>query len=178
MAHWWKIEGYYPPGPEGHSAELLQEAHAALQRTDCAFLRAPQITLLIDWDEIAADVAAGRAEQGSSPLSFRPGYGEVQGGPWIFYPSASDPEVGELTFWNAPSALDEFVDQAARLDLGGLFTWTATSDALDWRVHTRLRKRLDAPRRRSKWGVDRRVRTVAPRKNASVYPWHHVGGVK
>ena len=128
------------------------------------------------WDEIAADVAAGRAEQGSSPLSFRPGYGEVQGGPWLFYPSASDPEVGELTFWNAPPALDEFVDQAARLDLGGLFTWTATSDALDWRVHTRLRKRLDAPGRRSERGVDGRVRTVTPRKNASVYPWHHVGG--
>lgn len=50
------------------------------------------------WDEIAADVAAGRAVQGSSPMSFRRGYGEVQG-TWLFYPSASDPEIGELTFW-------------------------------------------------------------------------------
>jgi hypothetical protein len=95
------------------------------------------------WDQIEADVNAGRAEQGGSPPTNRGNYGLVKGGPWVFYPAADDPDGGELTYFNDGATLDEFVRQSMRKGLGGVFTWVATSDALDWLVHRQVRNRLE-----------------------------------
>ena len=61
----------------------------------------------------------------------------------LFYPSAANASVGELTFFNDVSDLQRFTDTAKRLDFAGVYTWVATSDALDWRVHRRLWKALN-----------------------------------
>ena len=103
------------------------------------------------WDQIQQDVATGGAVQGVSD-AYRPGYGPLPSH-WIFYPNrtaaaaeaAGGGEVlGELTFWNDQQHLDLAVREVGRVGIAGVFTWTATSDAADWRVHKRLRAQLDA----------------------------------
>ena len=42
------------------------------------------------------------------------------------------------------SCIGRFVFEVGQTGIGGLFTWTATSDAFDWRVHRRLRAQLDS----------------------------------
>ena len=101
------------------------------------------------WDQIEQDLAAAQAVQGSSDVN-RPGYGPLPSH-WLFYPNrtaaaaaAAAGPVGELTFWNDQEHLDLAVREVGRVGIGGIFTWTATSDANDWRVHKRLRTQLDA----------------------------------
>ena len=62
----------------------------------------------------------------------------------LFYPRAANASVGELTYFNDVPDLERFTDTAKRLDFAGVYTWVATSDALDWRVHKRLWKALNA----------------------------------
>ena len=49
---------------------------------------------------------------------------------------------GELTWWNDVSDFDYFTDFVKEHKLGGVFSWIATSDAPDWRVHKQLNKAL------------------------------------
>ena len=105
------------------------------------------------WDVLGADVASGRAVRGIS--------GEAQGfARWSFYANASSlaslassanpgnatgNATGEATFFNTEADLDMFAAFVRTHKLGGVFTWIATSDAPDWRVHRRLNKALNAP---------------------------------
>ena len=87
------------------------------------------------WDELNADVATGRAVRGVS--------GEAQGfARWSWYGGAA--AVGEATFFNTEAELDDFAVFVRNHSLGGVFTWIATSDALDWRVHRRLYSALNS----------------------------------
>jgi hypothetical protein len=95
------------------------------------------------WDETQADVAAGRAVQGRSNCT-RGHYGPLSSY-WIFYPNVSDAgRTGELTFWNAFHDMDVFTRTVRELGYAGVFTWVATSDAMDWRVHKHLHSQLNA----------------------------------
>ena len=96
------------------------------------------------WDKTAADIQAGRAVKwhyNSTRGSYEP-YDMSSYG--LFYASAANASVGELTFFNDVPDLERFTDTAKRLDFAGVYTWVATSDALDWRVHRRLWKALNA----------------------------------
>jgi len=96
------------------------------------------------WDKTVADIQAGRAVKwryNSTRGSYEP-YDMSSYG--LFYPSAANASVGELTFFNDVPDLERFTDTAKRLDFAGVYTWVATSDALDWRVHRRLWKALNA----------------------------------
>ena len=63
---------------------------------------------------------------------------------WIFYPSkAGAGQMGELTYWNDYPDLDVFTGTAMERGYAGVFTWVATSDALDWRVHKYLHAHLN-----------------------------------
>ena len=89
------------------------------------------------WDEIAAAVHNGSAWRGQS--------GALQGSAyWYFFPSAKDADRGELTWWNDMSDFDRFAAFVRSHDLGGAFTWIATSDAPDWRVHRHIYSALNA----------------------------------
>lgn len=68
---------------------------------------------------------------------------------WLYYPDEKDPSVGVVTFWNSMSQIDAFVDQTQAVGIGGVFTWTSTSDAADWRVHKHLGQRLRATGRQT-----------------------------
>lgn len=103
------------------------------------------------WNELAADVAAGRAAKGSA-TSVRPGYGPVSSY-WVFYQNASDPGFGELTYYNDNDDLDRFVSTVETEGFGGLFTWLATSDSPDWAVHRRLQRQLGRMEPRSELNV-------------------------
>jgi|AACY02.8.fsa_nt_gi hypothetical protein len=46
-------------------------------------------------------------------------------------------------YWNDLPDVDRFVDLVRREGFGGVYTWCATSDALDWRVHRRIRDGLN-----------------------------------
>ena len=79
------------------------------------------------WDELAADVAAGRAVKGSA-TGARPSYRPLSCY-WVFYPDASCPGFGELTYFNDDDALERFASTVEQEGFGGLFTWLATSDS-------------------------------------------------
>ena len=82
------------------------------------------------WDQTEADVAAGRAVQGHSNTT-RGHYGPLSSY-WIFYPNASDAgRTGELTYWNSFDDMDMFTITVLELGYAGVFTWVATSDAMD-----------------------------------------------
>ena len=61
---------------------------------------------------------------------------------WIFYPNRTSPSgvnrTGEVTFFNTVGDLDIHAQFVRNHSLGGVFTWIATSDAHDWRVHRQL----------------------------------------
>lgn len=80
------------------------------------------------WDQIKEDVEAGRGFRGQSGL--HQGFAH-----WYFFPSADNATWGELTWWNDLSDFDYFASFVSEHDLGGVFSWIATSDAPDWRVH-------------------------------------------
>ena len=91
------------------------------------------------WDQIQADVAAGRAEKGHSNRT-RGSFGPLSSY-WVYYPNRSSPvsePAGELTFWNDFPDLDRTTSIVNERGLGGVFTWVATSDAMDWRATRRL----------------------------------------
>ena len=89
------------------------------------------------WDQIAANVEAGKGFRGHS--------GAEQGFAWwYFFPSPGNGSVGELTWWNNLGDFDYFADFVLQHGLGGVFSWIATSDARDWRIHRRLAARLGA----------------------------------
>jgi outer membrane protein assembly factor BamB len=91
---------------------------------------------------IEADVASGRAKQMTNTAD-RPGFGPLSSY-WLYYPDAGSPGRGEVTWWNSQSQLDGFIETVKSSELGGVFTWTSTSDAADWRVHKRLHAQLAA----------------------------------
>ena len=91
---------------------------------------------------IEADVASGRAVQMTNTAD-RPGFGPLSSY-WLYYPDAGSPGRGEVTWWNSQSQLDGFIETVKSSELGGVFTWTSTSDAADWRVHKRLHAQLAA----------------------------------
>ncbi len=94
------------------------------------------------WDQTQADVAAGRAVKGRSNCT-RGDYGPLSSY-WIFYPNKTDTgKTGELTYWNDYPDLDVFTRTALKREYAGVFTWVATSDALDWRVHKYLHLQLN-----------------------------------
>ena len=63
---------------------------------------------------------------------------------WIFYPDdeKNTTTTGELMYWNDFSDIDRFVALVKREGFGGAFTWCASGDAEDWRVHKRIRQGL------------------------------------
>ena len=89
---------------------------------------------------IEADVASGRAVQMANTAD-RPGFGPLSSY-WLYYPDAGSPGRGEVTWWNSKAQLDGFIETVKSSELGGVFTWTSTSDAADWRVHKRLHAQL------------------------------------
>ena len=94
------------------------------------------------WDQTQADVLAGRAVKGRSNCT-RGHYGPLSSY-WLFYPSkAGAGQMGELTYWNDYPDLDVFTGTAMERGYAGVFTWVATSDALDWRVHKYLHAHLN-----------------------------------
>ena len=80
------------------------------------------------WDQVKQDVEAGRGFRGQSGL--HQGFAH-----WYFFPNADNITWGELTWWNDISDFDYFTSFVSEHDLGGVFSWIATSDAPDWRVH-------------------------------------------
>ena len=98
------------------------------------------------WDRIQADVLSGRAIKGRSTL-VRPVYGALDSY-WIFYPSAEgqtnsrNETMGELAYWNDLEDIDRLVAVAKREGYGGVYTWEASSDSLNWTVHRRIHKAL------------------------------------
>ena len=94
------------------------------------------------WEMIEADVASGRAVQMANTAD-RPGFGPLSSY-WLYYPDAGSPGRGEVTWWNSQAQLDGFIETVKLSQLGGVFTWTSTSDAADWRVHKRLHAQLAA----------------------------------
>ena len=103
--------------------------------------------MLLQWEKLEADAAAGLAVEGSVTAD-RPGFGPLSSY-WLYYPDGvshgSSASTGTVTFWNSWKRIDAFVSQALDVGIGGVFTWTTTSDAADWRVHTHLRHQLDGP---------------------------------
>jgi len=89
------------------------------------------------WDQVKADVAAGLGHRGVS--------GPKQGfAHWYFFPNADNATWGELTWWNDLADFDYYTDFVKEHQLGGVFSWIATSDAPDWRIHKRLNRALRA----------------------------------
>ena len=62
---------------------------------------------------------------------------------WYFFPNSDTPSEGEVTWWNDAQDIDRFASFVRSRRLGGVFTWIATSDAQDWRVHKRLNADLN-----------------------------------
>lgn len=87
------------------------------------------------WDQIKADVDGGKGHRGESGL--HQGYAH-----WYFFPSSDNKTLGELTWWNDMVDFDRLVKFVSEHELGGIFTWIATSDAPDWRVHKYLNRAL------------------------------------
>ena len=109
------------------------------------------------WDQIKADVEAGKGQRGQ-------GGAETGSNWWYFFPNSDNVRCsrlllparnllaesscvaqatwGELTWWNDVSDFDYFTDFVKEHKLGGVFSWIATSDAPDWRVHKQLNKAL------------------------------------
>jgi hypothetical protein len=91
------------------------------------------------WDELAADVAAGRAER----IELDPVHG---GGHVYFFPKCTNSsrdgqdEVGEVAWFNTLDDVDIFTEFVTTRGLGGVFSWIATSDSLEWTVHKRLHR--------------------------------------
>ena len=46
--------------------------------------------------------------------------------------------VGEVAWFNTLADFDVFTGFVSEHNLGGVFSWIATSDSLDWTVHKRL----------------------------------------
>jgi hypothetical protein len=91
------------------------------------------------WSQIQVDIAAGRAVKGDSNRT-RGSFGPVSSY-WVFYPnrsSSANNRTGERTYWNDYPDLDQTTALVRERGLGGVFTWVATSDALDWRATRRL----------------------------------------
>jgi hypothetical protein len=76
---------------------------------------------------------------------------------WIFYPDngseSSANRSGELAYWNDCDDFGRLVAVAQQGGFGGVFTWNANADAVDWRVHMHIHDRLQS-----------RVSSVAPPK--------------
>eukprot|EP01044_Picomonas_judraskeda_P011107 COSAG03_NODE_1484_length_4001_cov_8.606868_2_plen_446_part_00 len=88
------------------------------------------------WDRIAADVDAGKGYRGMSGA--KEGYAH-----WYFFPDpATGNATGELTWWNSLSDFEYYTSFVNERQLGGVFSWVATSDAPDWRVHKQLHRDL------------------------------------
>ena len=94
------------------------------------------------WDELAADIVAGQGER----IELDAAHG---GGHVYFFPmngngsdSGRGEEVGEVAWFNTLDDFDAFTAFVVQHDLGGVFSWIATSDSLDWRVHKRLHQGL------------------------------------
>ena len=88
------------------------------------------------WDRIAADVDAGKGYRGMSGA--KQGYAH-----WYFFPDpATGNATGELTWWNSLSDFEYYTSFVNERQLGGVFSWVATSDAPDWRVHKQLHRDL------------------------------------
>ena len=51
--------------------------------------------------------------------------------------------TGELAYWNDWEDLDRFTNVSQSHGYGGVYTWVATADAMDWRVHRRLYSNLN-----------------------------------
>jgi hypothetical protein len=88
------------------------------------------------WDRIAADVDAGKGYRGMSGA--KQGYAH-----WYFFPDpAMGNATGELTWRNSLSDFEYYTSFVNERQLGGVFSWVATSDAPDWRVHKQLHRDL------------------------------------
>ena len=92
------------------------------------------------WDQIAKDVADGKALKGRSNRT-RGDYGPLSSY-WVFYADPANASVGELAFWNDYSDMDVFTSTVLQRGYAGVYTWVATSDAMDWRVHRHLHTSL------------------------------------